>query len=380
MGMQGDSGSRLDRRQLMGFLGAALGFSVVPRLRSEIGLASPIQTATGGRPLTGVPEGAIIRTILRDLPPEALGSGAALFHEHMSMSNAFFEKLTEGMPAATAARLFDPSKPFFMEDFDLMLAEMRAASDDGIACIVDGGVAGHGRSVEFLRRLSQESGMAIVVSGGYYTQVTYPPEVAQSSEDEIAEGLVRDANAERWGAFGEIGTSQEITLDEHKVFRAVAKAHLRTNLPIFTHTANGRAALSQLDIFESLGVEPQRVVIGHVGGVQDPQARLLKTIAERGAYVGFDRVGGGPEVDARKVPMVMALIEAGYADNVVLSSDFNTDVRTLEGLKTKGGPGYAKPATRFAPMLRSAGVDQETVQRILVDNPRRFLAFVPRGK
>ena len=76
----------------------------------------------------------------------------------------------------------------------------------------------------------------------------------------------------------------------------------------------------------------------------------------------------------------MALIEAGYVDNVVLSSDFNTDARTLEGLRTKGGPGYAKPATRFAPMLRSAGVDQETVQRILVDNPRRFLAFVPRER
>jgi len=30
------------------------------------------------------------------------------------------------------------------------------------------------------------------------------------------------------------------------------------------------------------------------------------------------------------------------------------------------------------PTLRYAGVPEETIQKILVDDPRRFLAFVPR--
>src|SRR5258708_7173145 len=36
---------------------------------------------------------------------------------------------------------------------------------------------------------------------------------------------------------------------------AVSKAHLATDLPIFTHTDFGKGALAQLDLFESMGVE-----------------------------------------------------------------------------------------------------------------------------
>jgi len=33
--------------------------------------------------------------------------------------------------------------------------------------------------------------------------------------------------------------------------------------------------------------------------------------------------------------------------------------------------------TVFVPKLRAAGVKDETIRRITVDNPRRFLSFVP---
>jgi phosphotriesterase-related protein len=102
------------------------------------------------------------------------------------------------------------------------------------------------------------------------------------------------------------------------VFRAVGKAHLATGLPIFTHTNFGKGALEQLDLLESVGLPPQRIAIGHVGGLVDPQVAVHKEICKRGAYVGFDRQGGAG--DARQVPMVVALIEAGYADNLLFSS------------------------------------------------------------
>jgi phosphotriesterase-related protein len=74
--------------------------------------------------------------------------------------------------------------------------------------------------------------------------------------------------------------------------------------------------------------------------------------------------------------MVMALIEAGYADNLIFASDFSNAAQ----LKRNGGPGYAKTVTVFVPKLREAGAGEETLHRILVDNPRRFLAFVPKQK
>jgi len=47
-------------------------------------------------------------------------------------------------------------------------------------------------------------------------------------------------------------------------------------------------------------------------------------------------------------------------------------------LKRNGGPGLAQTATVFGPMLLRAGLPEATLRQILVDNPRRFLAVVPR--
>ena len=89
---------------------------------------------------------------------------------------------------------------------------------------------------------------------------------------------------------------------------------------------------------------------------------MHKTICRRGAFVGFDRQGG--RGDDRVVPLVMALLDAGFADHVLISGDASRS--------------YARPITAFLPKLKSAGADEETLRRITVDNPRRFLAFVPK--
>jgi phosphotriesterase-related protein len=167
---------------------------------------------------------------------------------------------------------------------------------------------------------------------------------------------------------------------ERKVFRAVGRAHLRTNLPIFTHNAYGTgpnvprdAGLRQLEAFESVGVDPRRVAIGHTCCLDDPKADVISAIAKRGAFVGFDRVTGGLVPDDRKVVMVLAFLAGGWTDHLLLSADYNFTARSA------ARPGYASALTVFVPKLRQAGVDEATIRRITVDNPRRFLAFLPKN-
>lgn len=322
---------------------------------------------------SAVAEGAIVRTILVDLAPDALSRGAVLFHEHMSLDIPFWDRLVGAENPARESFIGSPDSPYFMQDVEAMVEELQAAAREGVAALVDGGHADMGRDVSFLRTVSEQSGMPIVVSGGYYTDPFHPPELAAQTEDEIAEALAAAATAERWGAFGEIASSAEMTAGERKVFHAIGKAHLLTNIPIFTHTANGLEAEAQLDIFESLGVPSGRVAIGHMGGLDDPEARVHRRLAARGAFVGFDRLGGGPEADGRKVPMIRALIDAGYLENVLLASDFARASDT----QRNGGPGYAKTVTQFVPMLREAGMTDEQIRVMTVDNPLRLLAFVP---
>ena len=360
--------SRREALRLLGLGGA--GLAAVCGNAPE----SPEPAAESPAPVGSTfPDGAIVRTILADLAPAELGHGALLFHEHMSLDIAFWDRLVGADNPARESFIGSPDVPYFMQDVDAMVAEMQAAAGEGVSAIVDGGHDDMGRSVGFLREVSERSGMPIVVSGGYYLDAFHPPELADRTEDEIAAALAEAATAERWGAFGEIASSDEMTPGERKVFGAIGRAHLLTNVPIFTHTANGLEAETQLDIFESLGVPPGNVAIGHMGGLDDPEATVHQRLAARGAFVGFDRLGGGPEADGHKVPMIRALIDAGYLENVLLASDF----ARASDIQRNGGPGYAKTVTQFVPMLREAGVTDEQIHAMTVDNPLRLLAFVP---
>ena len=332
------------------------------------------------------PKGTVIRTVLRDYAPEELGGGATLFHEHMQLAADFNAKFSAASAAVRAAN-GEPSRgggagrggapaprgdgpgraanapPSTVPAVDRITEELMTARNAGVACIVDAGHPDMGRDISFLRQVAMRSGMPIVASAGFYSQPFYPPEISTMSEDQIVQALIKQVDEDSSGAFGEIGSWDEITRDERKVFRAVGRAHVATNLPIFTHTGiPGKSALEQLDLLEDAGVKPERVVVGHLGNLVDPNVYVHKTICRRGAFVGFDRQGGNG--DAQQVPMVMALIEAGFADHLMFSADT--------------GSAFAKTLTVFVPKLKTAGASDDVLHRIMVDNPRRFLACVPK--
>lgn len=325
--------------------------------------------------------GPVIRTVLADLPPSALGGGTTLFHEHLSHQPDWNARMA-ARPSQAGRPPFEPRRDPITgcpsnvwegcDNLDFMVEELVRAKRDGVVCIVDGSQSD--RNVAFLTELSRRSGVAVVASGGYYVEEMHPPELATLDVEEVAELIVEDATANALGAFGEIGSSEEITAAERKVFRAVGLAHRATDLPIFTHTANGAAAEEQLDVLESAGVRPERVAIGHMGSVETPDVTVHRTICRRGAYVGFDRQGG--RRDEMNVPMVLELLEAGYAERVLLSADFG--VNQWPNWQQNGGPGVSRALTVFVPKLRQAGVDEATLRVLLEDNPRRFLSCVPK--
>jgi phosphotriesterase-related protein len=85
------------------------------------------------------------------------------------------------------------------------------------------------------------------------------------------------------------------------------------------------------------------------------------------------RASANPE--AGKVRYVLELLNAGYDDHVILSSDFSQSPQ----LKANWGNGFSTVIVQFIPKLKYAGVSDATLHKILVDNPRRFLSFVPKN-
>ena len=190
------------------------------------------------------------------------------------------------------------------------------------------------------------------------------------------------------GAFGEIGTSLEMHADERKMLRAVGRAHLRTGVPIFTHNPHEgcpKCPHEQIDVFESAGVNPKQLCVGHLTDVraeQDPGWQSLRALGKRGVFLGFDTLvqdystykGFSVVPDADRVKMVLAVLDSGYEDQLLFSTDFSNPRQ----IKANWGAGLSTILFDFVPKLRYAGVKEETLRKILVDNPRRFLAFVPK--
>jgi phosphotriesterase-related protein len=355
---------RLSRRKAIGFVGMSMasGFVTLSEEKAATSSATPQESFTQGAVF---PKGAVIRTILKDTPPEQLGRGATLFHEHLSLGNA-------------AA----PAKNLVPLDIDTRVEELKAAGKDGVSCIVSAGTIDLGQNVEDVKTIALRSGIHVVLASGYYLKARYPADIATKSEDEIAGDLIRLAKVERWGALGEIGMSPNaMHEDERKVLRACCKVNLATGMPIFTHMPHEGCRPcggEQLDVIESVGVNPRQVCIGHLADIHnDPTAETHKALAKRGVFLGFDTVGRqslGPP-DSMKLRMLLEVLDAGYEDQVLLSSDLGGMIREF---KVNYGAGWGTVLLVFVPKMRFAGIKEETIQKILVDNPRRFLAFVPK--
>lgn len=368
------------RRGLFRLLAAGAGFGITAAVSRRTVLAQRPGWLTAASPAPVVfPAGAIVRTILADLPPAALAGGATLFHEHLFGDYA-------SPPATCPLPCLPAVAGPIVSGVDLLANELQASAADGIACIVNSTYArATAAQMQELRELATRSGMPIVAAGGYF-RAAYPPDFARQPAEQFADALVRDAAAFRWGAFGEVGTSMPMEADERKFLIAVSLAQARTGLPIFTHVPHQSCpscALEQLDVLMSHGVSPSLLCIGHLSTIKiedDPAGDALKAVARAGAFVGFDTVGHQmtqshiPE--RQKVARVLQLLEAGFEDHLLLSSDFAQPWN----LKANWGHGFSSVVLQFVPKLRHAGVGDAILHKILVDNPRRFLAFVPKPR
>ena len=383
------------RRQAIGLLATGAGLTLGSACRS--GPSPDVaagDSATSDAQAVAFPDGAIVRTILDDVPPDSLAGGATLFHEHLQLGFGYYTSppaMGSGQGGGTA-----PSEANTERFLHLVVEELRMAATDGMSCVVDAAIGRRSeREIENLRQMATRSGMPVVVAGGYF-RAPYPNALVEMTVDQMAAHLAEDAQAQRWGALGEIGTSLEMHPDERRFLQAVSRCHLSTGLPIFSHTDHegcASCALEQLDIFESEGVDPAHLCIGHLSDItleEDADSQTHKAIAERGAFVGFDTVGralgmapqGAPGKlppshedipEAVKVRRVVSVLDAGYEDHVLLSADFSSAL----DLKANWGNGFSTTLVQFIPKLRHAGVDEQTLHKILVDNPRRFLAYVP---
>src|SRR5881397_3649588 len=177
--MQQDFGvARFTRRDAIRVLAAGTVLGALSALTGGSDLLAGLQrTGAPGALTRRLPRGSIVRTLLRDVPPEALGTGAVLFHEHLSIN---LTGLGRG------GRQGAPPLPPATDNVDLIVQLVGKAGTEGVSCIVDGAHTDMGRKMADLKTIASRTKVHIIASGGFYMQRTYPPDIATKTDDQIA--------------------------------------------------------------------------------------------------------------------------------------------------------------------------------------------------
>ena len=319
---------------------------------------------------------AQIQTVTGTIHPDQLGP--TLMHEHLMIGYPGWESNTIQAGASEQER------------FSACVDRIEEIKALGFRSMVDPCPNDLGRDVEFIAKVAQKTGFQIICATGLYKESEggVPYWHFRSNFGSIVEPMselfIRELE-EGVGGTGirpgiiKVATGPDRMSDhERSIFEAAARASRETGAPVTTHTDQGTVGDLQQQVLTEGGTPAHRIVIGHSCGTSDIEYHMK--IARGGSYLGFDRFGLDIlHPDAERVASLAALIQRGAGDRVVVSHDSVWCWRgetfppaVLEAMAQVWNPSHF--SERIIPLLKEAGVNDEQIDRLLVDNPRRFFA------
>ena len=344
---------------------------------------------------------AAIQTVLGPIPPE--DAGITLPHEHLICDlTLYMEEPADPEAAEWAARLFTVDNRWrivsncntnrdnlVLDNPALIIEELRPFKAAGGRTLVDLTTRGLDPRPEIVARIAREGALNVVLGTGYYIDESHPPEMDTLTEDRIAQEIITNVregfgtSGIRAGIIGEIGF-QNGTAAEQKSLRGAGLAQRATGAALNVHVPFGigredicfRAA----DILADTGTDLSRVIFSHQDLSyldHDYEVRVLR----RGITLELDCFGlemtsdayGGWDfpADRDRIAGVASLVERGWADQVLISTDMCMKFQ----LRAYGGHGFGHILDTIVPRMRRAGITDTALDRILVENTKRLLTM-----
>ena len=312
---------------------------------------------------SGLPlkEGSVM-TVTGKISPSDLGT--TLSHEHIF---ATFSDKPARYPSYPEKDLMNSVIPYFKKLKKL-----------GINSVVDARSAYFGRHPEYLKRISEETGVQIITNTGYYGggKGQYIPEhVANESAEETAERWIREIQQgiDETGIYpGVIETAIEhrpmLDVDK-KLVRAAAMAHKQTGLPIQTQLGNNIYGANEvIELLSEEDVEADAWTFVHAHLV--PDAAHLLPIARMDGYLSYD---GLDENTAEKFLGDLKFFKAeGVFNRVLLSHSGSVFNENGED------PNYHFLLTGFKPRFLAYGFSEDDFRQLTETNPANALTVKKR--
>ncbi len=272
-------------------------------------------------------------------------------------------------------------------EYEAAVEAAEAAVGLGVKTICDPTAMFLGRDVDFMRRVSEQTGLQVVPCTGVYTYDHLPSFLASRDPDQIADLFVSDIERGVQGTEIKAGfikcaaDEPGITENVEKIHRAAARASVRTGAPIMAHSRPASdTGPRQIEIFESEAVDLERVQIAHTGDTDDLD--YIERLLDKGVFIGMDRYGLEMYLPAaQRDPTVLTLLERGYAGRMFISADSCATLdwfpaNVIEQLLAAGAAkdwDIRNVPEQVLPRLRDGGMTDEQERTMMVENPVRWL-------
>lgn len=311
-------------------------------------------------------------------PVDVADLGVTYMHEHIFIVNPELQHYWPGYQG------WDEAK--YVERAHAALVNLH--EQYGVSTVVDPTVAGLGRNIGAVQRASDGTGVNVVAATGWYIYNELPFTFSRKDLDgkiaelemlftrDVDEGL--EGTTIRPGVIKCSTDRQGVTEDVEALLRAAARTHLKTGLPITTHTNyTNEGGLLQQKILSEEGVDMAAVVIGHCNESGD--LGYLEKLLAAGSLIGFDRCG----LESPAAPLenqldnLAELCRRGYSRQVVLSHDHAIflDFMAPGSFETRlPDHPYGHIQARTLPGLRERGVTDAQINHMLVDAPRAYFS------
>ena len=342
---------------------------------------------------------AVARTVLGDIPEDNLG--VTFSNEHITFS--------WGSARRDLGELYD------REAITKRISDSVAAAkrDYNVNTLVCSSTTEMGRDVDIYAEVSRRTGVNIIASTGshgqdaalsLYWNADTADQVEWYLEREITVGVGK--NKVKCGNITLAWAALSPTPGEENWMRAAARVSRLLGTPISCHciyretpppiqiegaapsarpeypsdatdTDAVNPGIRMIDMMVSEGAEPSNIKIDYhmsTGGHIEPLLQVLR----RGVSMGFDTLSVAEGDRQLVVGTIGALITSGFVDHLLLSP------QTM-------GPGWIPKQPRWnqenwnqdhsslhrevIPLMLKAGIRERDIEKMLVDNPKRFLSF-----
>lgn len=360
---------RFSRREAIGRLGAGI---------VAMSVCSMESTARAQRRGAGAASGKrSVQTVTGSI--ELAKLGFTLSHEHICASSG-------GMWQAWP-ELFGGRAQFIRMAVD----QLKQAKDEGVASLIDVTTVDLGRDIRLMEDVARKSGMQVIACTGHWLDPSRS--MNARTVEELAEFFIREIERGIEGtdikaAVIKVANGGTIDPFGEKVLRAAARASKATGVPVTTHSPGAdRVGDKQAAIFESEGLNPSRVCIGHTdNSPADYQMGLVK----RGYFLGMDQLPrGGPAPPGtplqqagaltwdQRYAQIKALVDAGFSGRIMLGNDHSIAMSlqptAADRLRLAQNPdGVLFVSRKAVPALRKIGVSEQAIRTMTVEAPRRF--------